>query len=246
MTSWLLSNKDGVWVRIGQIFKFTFLPNQHQQVWRRIKWWMKQNFICTIPPFFFCKLLLPFGGPILTGFILPISLPTPKLMLTENDAKSLQFSARCVYFGWSPKCWNAFRIRKSTLDITTVGVSEEGCGPEETHCFPLNLFYTCKISKKWTPKVDLKAKEVTDYSLSGEMWSGWGKYLLIEHQVFYEALNRLHTFQSVSPSLHLIPFPWKVLNTKTRPQNSYLELQFFSPPLNCFLLRGCYLLSTTG
>ena len=78
------------------------------------------------------------------------------------------------------------------------------------------------------------------------MWSGWGKYLLIEHQVFYEALNRLHTFQSVSPSLHLIPFPWKVLNTKTRPQNSYLELQFFSPPLNCFLLRGCYLLSTTG
>lgn len=48
---------------------------------------MKQNFICVIPPIFSCKRLLPFGGPILTGFILPLSLPFPKLMLTENDAR---------------------------------------------------------------------------------------------------------------------------------------------------------------
>lgn len=113
--------------------------------------WSKISFVRFLPSFV-CKLPLPFGGPFLTGFILPVSLPTPKLMLTENDAKSLEFSARCVYFGWSPKCWNAFRIKKmyfrhhnswSSLGhmhgLSTV-FSEEGCRPDETQCSPLKSF----------------------------------------------------------------------------------------------------------
>lgn len=56
--------------------------------------------------------------------------------------------------------------------------SVKGWEPGDTQCFPLKYFYTRKISKKWTPRADLKAKEVTNYSLRGEMWSGWGKSLL--------------------------------------------------------------------